>query len=110
MEIKTNILKITNRFWFWYIVAGLIATISYRSIVELLASQYIIFQVHVGDPATYIFIFVIYGGWFSAFYTKRWGHGKMGLRGNILLFAGAFIILLILVYVFGYNFWFLRKG
>ena len=109
-EIKAYANRYTSRFWFWYALAGLAAIIFYPFIVSLLSQQFSVYHIYVGNPATYIGVYVVYGLWFGNYYMKRWGHGKMGLRGNILLFAGAIVILLVLVYVFDYKFSFLPKG
>jgi len=103
MKIKEYIDKYTSKPWFWYAVIGVAAISFYPHIVKLLSEQFSVYSLHFGNPATYIFVYVVYGLWFGSYYPKRWGHGKMGWRGNILLFAGALIILVILVKVFGYK-------
>jgi hypothetical protein len=113
MDIKSSVQKYTGKYtskpWFWYAIVGVLAAASYPFIVDLLSQQFSVYQLYVGNPATYIFVFVVYGLWFNNFYTKRWGHGKIDLRGNIMLLIGAVTILFLLVYVFGYKFLFLSK-
>ena|SRR5665647_243592 len=109
-DVKKYIDKSKSKPWFWYVVVAVITIISYPYIVDLLTKQFSVYTLHFGDPASYVFILAIYGLWFETLYRRKWGHGKMGIRGNALLGFGAVSIILILVYVFGYQFLWLKGG
>ena len=105
MKIK----EIINKVWFWYAVVSVVAVGFYFYVYNLLHQQFTVYKLHFGDPASYLFIYIIYGWWFEGLYRRKWGHGKMGVRGNALLGTGAVLIMVTLVYVFGYQFLWLKR-
>ncbi len=99
-----NIKSLKFKAWYWYIVAGIAAAVSYPYIVHILSEQFTTYELHRGNPATYIVVFALYGWWAEGFSKKKWG--KMGLQGYVLLLGGLIALTLILRYAFGYNFGF----
>jgi hypothetical protein len=101
-----NIKSIKGNLWFWYVVIGLATVAAYPHIVNLLEQQFSVYKIHMGNPASYIVVFALFGWWFDRFYKQKTHRKTMGVLGNILLVVGLVILTLILKFGFGYQFWF----
>ena len=88
--------------WMWYVFVGLASVVSYHYIINLLSEQFSVYQIHMGNEASYVVIFAIAGWLVQKFAVKRWG--KFDIRGFILLTIVLAALTAILVYVFGYVF------
>jgi hypothetical protein len=86
-----------------YAVIALATIAAYPHIVNLLNLQFSVYQIHMGNPASYILVFVVFAWWFDSYYKAKWGKGKMGWRGYAWMVAGFVVITLLLKYVFGYQ-------
>lgn len=99
-----NIKGLKIKTWYWFAVAGVAAAVSYPHVVKILSEQFTTYQLHRGNPATYLAVFALYGWWAYGFSIKKWG--KLGLKGETLLIGGLVALTLLLHYFFGYNFGF----
>jgi hypothetical protein len=88
--------------WMWYAFAGVATIVSYPYIVKLLSQQFSVYQIHMGNEASYVVIFAITGWLVQKFAVKKWG--KFDIKGFALLTVILAILTLVLTYVFGYKF------
>jgi hypothetical protein len=86
----------------WYIIAGVLTVVSYPYIMRLLSEQFSVYQIHMGNEASYVAIFAITGWLVQKFSVKKWG--KFDYRGFIALTVVLVILTLILWKFFGYKF------
>ncbi len=88
--------------WMWYVAVGIGAVAAYRHIVDLLSQQFSVYQIHMGNEASYVAVFLIAGWLVNKFAVRKWG--KFDIRGFILLTVVLFALTAILMYGFGYKF------
>ena len=97
-----NIKQFRFKTWFWYIIAGVVAAVSYPYVVDILSQQFTVYQIHRGYPGSYIVVFALWGWYSHGLSIKLWG--KFGVKGEALLIGGLIALTLILHYAFGYQF------
>ena len=90
------------KLWMWYLFAGLGVVATYKHITDLLSQQFSVYQIHMGNEASYVVIFMIVGWLVNNFAVKQWG--KFGIKGFILLTVVLVALTAIFTYVFGYRF------
>jgi hypothetical protein len=95
-------MKLKIQLWMWYTFAGMATVVSYPYIVKLLSQQFSVYQIHMGNEASYVVIFAITGWLVQKFAVKKWG--KFDIKGFVLLTVMLAVLTLVLTYVFGYKF------
>lgn len=95
-------MKLMPKLWVWYVAAGLGVVATYHHVADMLHQQFSVYQIHMGNEASYVVIFALTGWLVNQFSVKRWG--KFGIKGFILLTVVLIALTMILMYVFNYRF------
>ena len=95
-------IRLNNKLWAWYLIAGLGAVATYHHITDLLSQQFSVYQIHMGNEASYVVIFMIAGWLVNKFAVRRWG--RFGVKGLILLTVVLLVLTVVFTYVFNYRF------
>ena len=90
------------KLWAWYLIAGLGVVATYHHIVDLLSEQFSVYEIHMGNEASYVVIFMIVGWLVNKLAVKLWG--GFGIKGFILLTVVLAALTAVFTYVFGYRF------